>query len=459
MTPDISSSSGTPLNLRSREYIDTCVLLIVGGGITGLAKAYTDCRFTNLKDICVIEKYHAVAQVNSNSRNNAQSRHRGVNETNYNLIKALKMLKDAGYLGRYAESKNDPALMQRRLMMAVAVTKKEVERLEQRYVEFKPYYPDIRLVYREEMIKIEPNLIKGRKGKHFCALVSNGDIVNFQLLTEYLKADCEKLNPQFRCYLKTEVLDVKRVIGGYEVTTNRGIIFAKMIEFAAGPYSLLFAHKLGYGKDLSILPVRGHFYSSGHWVDNKIYPMQVEGRPFAEPHADPDIVDMNDTRWGPTTEPVPLMESGHPETFLDFIKLRLITSLLGIASLFAILWKNKLTWYVTKNFIYVYVPVIGKWLFLNLEARKLVPLLPYSALKLRKGAGGIRPQIVNLKTMNLEMGDATIVGNGEPLIFNTTPSPGASASFGNAYRDTKIMIGFAGSGYYFDEEKFQKELG
>ncbi len=441
-------------------YIDTCQQLIVGAGITGLAEAYTDCRFTNITDILVIEKYHAVAQVNSNSWNNAQSRHRGVNETNYDLPHALKMKRDAGFLGRYAESKNDPALLQRHLMMAVAVTKKEVARLEKRYIEFKPHYPDIRLVYRDEMMTIEPNLVKGRKGKYFCAMVGDGDIVNFQLLTEYLKADCEKLNPQFRCMFNTEVLDVERIQGGYKVKTNRGMIFAEMIEFAAGPYSLLFAHKLGYGKDLSILPVRGHFYSSGHWVDNKVYPMQVEGRPFAEPHCDPDINKMDDTRWGPTTEPVPFMESNHPETFKDFLKLRLLTSLRGIVSLFTILWKKKLIWYVTKNLIFVYVPIIGKWLFLHLEARKLVPLLPYSALQLRKGAGGIRPQIVNLKTMDLQMGDATIVGeNGDKLIFNTTPSPGASASFGNAYRDTKIMVGFAGPGYHFDEEKFQKELG
>ena len=55
------------------------------------------------------------------------------------------------------------------------------------------------------------------------------------------------------------------------------------------------------------------------------------------------------------------------------------------------------------------------------------------------------------------MGDSSIVGNN--IIFNTTPSPGASVCLGNAHRDAKKIVEFLGPGYWFDEEKFQKELG
>ena len=102
------------------------------------------------------------------------------------------------------------------------------------------------------------------------------------------------------------------------------------------------------------------------------------------------------------------------------------------------------------------MPIVGKILFLQ-EVRKVVPMMRYGNLKLRKGAGGIRPQIVNLKTGDLEMGDASIVGN--KIIFNTTPSPGASVCLGNAHRDAQRIVDFLGQEYKFDEEKFQKELG
>ena len=55
------------------------------------------------------------------------------------------------------------------------------------------------------------------------------------------------------------------------------------------------------------------------------------------------------------------------------------------------------------------------------------------------------------------MGDASLVGNN--IIFNTTPSPGASVCLGNAHRDAKRIVEFLGNSYHFDEEKFQQELG
>ena len=89
------------------------------------------------------------------------------------------------------------------------------------------------------------------------------------------------------------------------------------------------------------------------------------------------------------------------------------------------------------------------------EARVIIPSIKYRDLKRRKGAGGIRPQIVNLETGNLEMGDATIVG--ENCIFNTTPSPGASKAPANAKRDAMRVVGFLGKKYYFDQEAFELE--
>ena len=62
--------------------------------------------------------------------------------------------------------------------------------------------------------------------------------------------------------------------------------------------------------------------------------------------------------------------------------------------------------------------------------------------KFSKGIGGTRPQIVNNSLRKLEMGEAKIVG--DKIIFNITPSPGASTCLGNAYTDITNLICVSG---------------
>lgn len=444
---------------------------IVGGGVTGTALALTLSEFTNVRDIILMEKCGQVAMENSHPLNNAQTSHDGSTETNYDLEHAHKVQIAATALRRYIDSKNDMTLSKKVRRMALAVTTQEVLKLQDRYSKFKTTYPDLWLADRQRLSEIEPNVIKGRNpSKPVLAMGSDeGYIVDYQRLAEHMIEDAKVLNPRLKVKFNSPVGLIKKCNGnqfgdgkeweepfcGYVLKIPSGLVFADTVVFAAGPYSLFFAQRLGYGLEYGILSVAGSFYDAGHWLDNKVYRMQVEGRPFAEIHGDPDILDMQKTRFGPTTKVLPLMERHHYETFKDFMRLPLLRTLRGIASLFKILWERKLIWYVLKNILFD-VPVIGRWLFLQ-EVKKVVPAMRYRDLKLRKGAGGIRPQIVNLKTMDLEMGDASLVGDN--IIFNTTPSPGASVCLGNAHRDAKRIVEFLGNGYHFNEENFQKELG
>jgi len=440
--------------LKNPRVCDVC---IIGGGVTGTALVYTLSRFSNVDDIILLEKYKRVATENSHPLNNAQTSHEGDTETNYTPEHALEVREAAVFLRRFIDSVNDPELSKKRLRMVIGVNEKEVARLKKRFEVIQRHYPHLKLAYYDDVEKIEPNVVRGRnRNKPFCALISTeGYIVNYQKLAEEFLKRAGTNNPKLRCMFNTEVLGIKRGDENYLIRTSRGVIVARTVEFAAGPWSLYFAHRLRYGLKYSILQVAGSFYSAGNWLENKVYRTQVEGRPFAEIHGDPDILKMNDTRFGPTTKPIFFMERYHPETFRPYLKMKLITTLRGLATVLRILWKRKLIWYVFKNVLFD-LPVIGPALFLP-EAKKVVPKLRYRNLKLRKGAGGVRPQMVNLKTMDLEMGDSSIVG--DKIIFNTTPSPGASVCLGNARRDAKRIVAFLDSKYHFDEEKFQKELG
>ena len=103
-----------------------------------------------------------------------------------------------------------------------------------------------------------------------------------------------------------------------------------------------------------------------------------------------------------------------------------------IISLLKIIFDKVLFSYIFMNFLYD-LPFIGKRLFIK-EVRKIVPSLKLDELKYAKGIGGTRPQIVNNTTRKLEMGEAKL--SGDHIIFNITPSPGASTCLGNAYSDT-----------------------
>ncbi|MDO8558372.1 MAG: FAD-dependent oxidoreductase [bacterium] len=439
-------------------------VVIVGAGVTGAAIAWA-LGYANIQNTVIIEKNPWVGQVNSHPMNNAQTSHDGGTETNYGLAHALEVKACSDMLRAYCVKRNDPLLFQKRLRMALGVVQDEVEMLHKRFMEFAPYYSDLHLAEREELAKLEPKIMEGRDpAKPICALVSTeGYIVNYQRLAECLLEDAMKEagknNVRLEALFNTGVKSVSRNGGGFILETDTGMRFyAREVVFAAGAYSLHFAHQLGYGKEYSILSVAGSFFSAGHLLDSKVYRCQIEGLPFAAIHGDPDILNMNDTRFGPTTKPLPLMERYHYETLWDYLKLFLRSPWAvghGIWSLGKILANRRILSYVSKHFLYD-LPVIGKALFLR-EVRPIIPTIRYKDLKLRRGAGGIRPQIINLAKGEMIMGDVTI--EGESCLFVTTPSPGASVSVYNGMRFAKYIVHSLGEDYRFDEERFRKNLG
>ncbi|TSC82788.1 MAG: malate dehydrogenase [Parcubacteria group bacterium Gr01-1014_20] len=431
-------------------------LIIVGAGVTGTALAYVLSSYSNVKRILILEKNSWVAEVNSNPMNNAQTSHDGGTETNYTLHHALEVKAAATMLRRYVLSKNDPLLSFKTHRMVLGVGAEEVETLKNRYMEFWTHYPDLSLIGPEELSRIEPMLMKGRGPKEpVCGLVSNeGYMINYQRLAESMLSDARVINPELELVFNVTVDSIRREEEDFVLETSQGRLDSRVVVFAAGSYSLYFAQQMGYGTEYAILPVAGSFYSGGNLLKGKVYRVQIPGMPFAAIHGDPDILNLADTRFGPTTKPLPLMERHRYKTFFDFIKLPLV-SLRGFLSMTRILASKGMIGYVIKNTLYD-LPIIGPWLFLR-AVRPIVPTIRYRDLKLRRGAGGIRPQIVDLRTKSLVMGDVTITG--DRCIFNTTPSPGASVCLANAKRDAAKVVKFLGNGYTFCQASIDRDLG
>lgn len=432
-------------------------VVILGLGVSGASfgKAST---YSNMGPRVFIEKYDRPAMVNSHPRNNAQTRHKGPLETNYNLAEAKVTTWGSSLIDGYVDQINDPLLSRKLNQMVLGVGRDEIDMLYRRYLEFKHDYPNLQFVSSKELAELEPMVMKGRNPQEeVCAIVDDdGRMVNYQELAIHMIKDSQE-DKDASIMTETLVTSISLVSDGYIVETNRGAIRAKVVVCEAGPFSLLYAHELGYGKDLAILSVAGSFFTTPRFVNGKVYRPQDPIRPMAEIHIDVDITDPEISRLGPTTKPVPLTERHQYGTMIPFLRSGIVCPR-GALSLINILRQKGNAGYLLRNVLYdnPIAPEFGKSLFLE-KAKVIIPTMQLGDLHLRKGAGGIRPQIVDLEKMAFSHGDSNIVGDN--ILFNTTPSPGATISMANAVRDVEQVISFLGRGYYFDRKRLLADLG
>ena len=434
-------------------------VLIVGGGVTGTALLYTLSKYTDIKNICLMEKYSDFGLVNSASYNNSQTLHFGDIETTYSLEKAKSVKWMADMVMKYVESeKNSPdnlKIFSRYSKMVLAVGKNQVRELKERYPAFSKLFPHLRMIEKEEIGEIEPRVLEGRNpDEEILALVTNdGYTIDFKKLCHSFVNNAIKKNPLLDIKLDTRLLKITKNGDHYLVSTNKDEISATVVVFASGGHSLMYAKSLGYGKNLSVLSMAGSFYTAPKVLNGKVYTIQVPKLPFAAIHGDPEVHNSSITRFGPTAKPIFQLERHNWSTFPEYWK----TFGFGISpviSLLKIVFDKVLLSYIFVNFLYD-LPFIGRRLFIR-EIRKIVPSIKVSELKFAKGIGGTRPQIVNNTTRKLEMGEAKLTGDN--IIFNITPSPGASTCLGNAYSDTMKIIEFSGGKFKFDKEAFEKDL-
>ena len=204
---------------------------------------------------------------------------------------------------------------------------------------------------------------------------------------------------------------------------------------------------MGYGLDYSCLPVAGSFYYTPQLLKGKVYTIQNDKLPFAAVHGDPDLLELDKTRFGPTALILPQLERYRLNSVPDF--LRVFNPDLRVAQVFWDLLKVKeIRRYMGKNLLFE-IPGIRTRLFLR-DARKIIPSLKLGDLSFAKRIGGIRPVMIDKPNRSLLLGEAKIdPGNG--IIFNITPSPGATSCLANAIKDIQIVADHGGHRVYQDQ--------
>ena len=441
-------------------------VVIVGGGISGAALFYELAKYSTAKNICLLEKYEDLATLNSKGTSNSQTIHVGDIETNYTLSKAKITKRTAKMIEKFCLQYDlQDKIMFKHQKMALGVGEKEVEFITKRYNEFKEVFPYLELWDKETLRELEPKLVYADKEQTKDRpepIVAMGakdqyTTVDFGAMTKELakagqNADSTKTTDIF---FNSEVEDIEKVGDKYKLTTVNGTVYtADFVVVNAGAHSLFLAHKMGYGKHMGSLSMAGSFYiTNGEFLNGKVYMVQNDKLPFAALHGDPDILENGKTRFGPTALALLVLEryKGGKSIFQCLKTMNIDGSILKI--FWDLLKDSEIRNYVFKNFLFE-VPGINKGLFVK-DARKIVPSLTVDDLEYAKGFGGVRPQVLNKTEKKLMLGEASL-SEGKGIIFNMTPSPGATSCLGNAQRDVKVICEYLN--LEFDEAQFLADL-
>jgi len=437
-------------------------LLIIGGGVSGSALFYEISKYTDIKSVCLLEKYEEISTLNSNARANSQTIHCGDIETNYTLEKAKKVKRTAKMVEKYClQYGYEDKIMFKHQKMAIGIGYEECKFMIKRYEEFKELYPYLEVYDKQKLEEIEPALIFDENGKgrdeEIVGVGTNDQYttVNFKELSDtFIKNAKTNENIKTNVVFNTKVDSIEKIDGVFNIKTTQNKIFkAKMVIVNAGAHSLHLAHKMGYGLHYGQIPMAGSFYKSSKKIlKGKVYMVQNPKLPFAALHGDPDVTLDENTRFGPTALVLPKLERFKSGTFFEFLSsMQFDTNVMRI--FIDLLKDSDIRNYILRNFLFE-VPYLGKLAFLK-DARKIVPSLSTQDIEYAKGFGGVRAQILDKENKKLMLGEASI-NTGEGIIFNMTPSPGATSCLGNAQRDVELICEYLNAS--FNKKEFKNDL-
>ena len=463
-----ATANGTPAAIPETD------VLIVGGGVCGTALLFVLARYSDLGHLTLVERYRALAQVNSKATNNSQTIHCGDIETNYTLEKAVSVKRTADMIGHYAELlEPDEAgrCVFRTPKMVLAVGERECTFLRRRFETFSPHFPAMEWLEREQIAEWEPAvaLVDGKPRPEPIAAIGirrSPTAVDYEALAESFvgqaRASTDTPGRQLDLRLGTTVRRITpegddpaqpaSFLVELEGPEGPQRLRARHVVVNAGAHSLLMAQQLGFGLQYSCLPVAGSFYFTPDLLRGKVYTVQNDKLPFAAIHGDPDVRATGKTRFGPTALLLPLLERYKPASFWEFLRvLRLDWSVLSV--LWQLFGVATIRNYILRNLLFE-VPWLRRRLFLA-DARKIVPGMQLSDLRFAEGYGGVRPQLIDKQNRRLMLGEVSIPAL-PGLVFNVTPSPGGTCCLGNACRDLEGIERRLGC--RVDHERLEREL-
>lgn len=238
-------------------------VIIIGGGVSGAASARELSRYK--VNVCVLEKEDDVCC--GTSKANSAIVHAGFDAANGSLMAKLNV---RGNEMMEALSKELDFPFKRNGSLVICRAEEDMPNLEALYERgVKNGVKDLRIIYKDELLKMEPNISE----ECYAALYApTGGIVCPFHLNIALAENANVNGVDFK--FNTEVLDIKKIDGGFELVTNQGSFETKYVVNAAGVYADKF-HNMVSEKKIHITPRRGDYClldkTAGNHVSKTIF--------------------------------------------------------------------------------------------------------------------------------------------------------------------------------------------
>lgn len=251
-------------------------VLVIGGGIVGLATARALLAAQPGRRVLVAEKERDVAR--HQSGRNSGVIHSGIYYRPGSL-KASMCRAGSRSIEAYARDHGVDVAITGKLIAATSTDELAgLQALESRGME---HGLDVRLMSPSEAAEHEPHL------RCVAALrVAETGIVDYVALCHHLANDVVEAGGEVRT--STRVLDVQRIGAGHRIRTSTGDICADTVVNCAGLYSDLVAGAAGVQSPARIIPFRGEYYElapdARHLVRGLIYPVPDPAFPFLGVH-------------------------------------------------------------------------------------------------------------------------------------------------------------------------------
>ncbi len=127
------------------------------------------------------------------------------------------------YLEDEKRSGSDLRIFSKYSKMVLAVGKTQVDDLAKRFTDFSQLFPNLRMINREEIGKIEPRVVEGRDpGQEILALVTaDGYTVDFKRLCHSFVDNARKENPGIDIILNTKLISIVKNHDKYVIRRTR----------------------------------------------------------------------------------------------------------------------------------------------------------------------------------------------------------------------------------------------
>ncbi len=386
---------------------DISDFLIIGAGIIGLTLARAIKKHYPNATITILEKEKTIGK-------HASGRNSGVIHSGIyypaNTLKAKFCNEGAHLLISYAEENNIPIKKDGKII--IATSEEDIPSLNKLFANATAHQINAEKITKDEIGEIEPYACSDFGGI-YC---KDTAVINSQQVLESLTKELLHHNVKIEYDQKIIKIDEKQK---KVYTQNTTYCFGKLIN-TAGAYADSIAKMVNVGNEYTLIPFKGTYYklkpTVNHTVRASIYPVPNPNLPFLGVHLTRVIT--GDVYVGPTVIPT----LGR-ENYNGFQGLNLPEGINITQQLMKLYYKN------TQNFRSL-VKVAAAQLTQSgvvHSARRLVNTLESSWVE-KSPKVGIRPQLLNTKTMQLEM-DFLIKNGKHSLHVLNSISPAFTSSF------------------------------